>query len=65
MNPVWSNNLSLKYQKFSPSSCKGIMITKLKTQFPLTIWQFQICDLVAPVWMYAQVWEMQINPVTN
>ena len=37
MNFVRSNNLSLKYQKFTPSGCKNIRILKLgfvaKTQF--------------------------------
>ena len=37
MNSVTPNNLSLKYQKFTPSGCKNIGIRKLKfvtkTQF--------------------------------
>ena len=39
-NSVGSNNLSLKYQRFTPSGCKDIEITKfkfvVKTQFLLS-----------------------------
>ena len=41
MNAVRSNNVSLKYQRFTSSDCKDIMITKIefvaKTQFLCTI----------------------------
>ena len=30
MNSVRSNNLSLKYQRFTPSSCRDIVIRKFK-----------------------------------
>ena len=41
MNAVRSNNVSLKYQRFTSSDCKDIIITKIefvaKTQFLCTI----------------------------
>jgi len=32
MNSVASNNLSLKYQRFTPSGCKDIVIRKFESR---------------------------------
>ena len=44
MNSVGSNNLSLKYQRLTPSGCKDIGIRKFDfiatTQFPLTLYSY-------------------------
>ena len=44
MNPIGSNNLSLKYQRFKPLDCKDIGIRKFefvtKTRFSFESWDF-------------------------
>ena len=53
MNAVRSNNMSLKYQRFTSSGCKDIRITKIKfvakTQF---LWQLWVCILGKLIFSY-------------
>ena len=49
INSVRSNNLSLKYQRFTPSDCKDVLVRKFefvaKTQFPSNISILSFCNL--------------------
>ena len=55
MSPDRSNNLNLKYQRFTPSGCKDIGIRKFEflaqTQFPL---RYSVQSPYAPSEVYLQ-----------